>query len=350
MSELEIKPREAWIDISRFVAACLIVCVHVPNFSFAAMFRYPVFNGRVMFFLILAGYFFGRNNSWQKSYKRAVSLLMPFLIWNVIISLFTPGLTELTCKEYLSRLVGIPGEPFSTPTWFLRDIIILSLLSPILLKIRILGYAFVLLVFCSNILTFPMPNRIPCAPVTTASFCIGLYISGIDLKKIRALYRPCLTPYIYVSILVGCLLGVYSYLYSISVHPEWPVYQHWEKMGVLNFHYEKILMYPVFYVFGAVLLMFIGMHIEEKCPGLKKLSQYAPACFLIFVLHYPLINLIPTHVWKSSLLMPCLLVPVIIAVIVSFYLILRRFFPACLPYMANDRISKNILKNNAEKR
>lgn len=74
--------REHWIDISRFLAACLIVCVHAPAFSFASLFQLPVFNGRVAFFLILAGYFMGRNNSWNKAFKRGYTLLIPFLFWN----------------------------------------------------------------------------------------------------------------------------------------------------------------------------------------------------------------------------------------------------------------------------
>lgn len=108
--------REHWIDISRFLAAYLIVCVHAPAFSFSSMFQLPVFNGRVAFFLILAGYFMGRNNSWGKAVKRFVTLLIPFLFWNVIISFFYPGKEEIMnmgVLEYLCNLVGF--RSFFTP-------------------------------------------------------------------------------------------------------------------------------------------------------------------------------------------------------------------------------------------
>lgn len=52
------------------------------DFSFASMFQLPVFNGWVAFFLILAAYFMGRNNSWKKAFKRRYTLLIPFLFWN----------------------------------------------------------------------------------------------------------------------------------------------------------------------------------------------------------------------------------------------------------------------------
>lgn len=126
--------REHWIDISRFLAACLIVCVHAPAFSFASLFQLPVFNGRVAFFLILAGYFMGRNNSWNKAFKRGYTLLIPFLFWNVAISFLHPGIMNMGLPEYLCNLAGfrslftpdfiplsingLTGEPFSPPTWF----------------------------------------------------------------------------------------------------------------------------------------------------------------------------------------------------------------------------------------
>ena len=49
--------------------------------------------------------------------------------------------------------------------------------------------------------------------------------------------------------------------------------------------------------------------------------------------------LIPSHIWKQSFFAPFVLIPAIIFLIVAFYLFLRKFFPACLPYVANDRIT-----------
>ena len=55
--------------------------------------------------------------------------------------------------------------------------------------------------------------------------------------------------------------------------------------------------------------------------------------------------LIPSHLWKQSFFAPFVLIPAIIFLIVAFYLFLRKFFPACLPYVANDRITHVPKKN-----
>ena len=89
-------------------------------------------------------------------------------------------------------------------------------------------------------------------------------------------------------------------------------------------------------VFGALLLMALGIWLEKKIPVARKLSNYAPACFLIFVLHYPLIMLIPSHIWKQSFFAPFVLIPAIIFLIVAFYLFLRKILPG-LPALRRQR-------------
>ncbi len=56
-------------------------------------------------------------------------------------------------------------------------------------------------------------------------------------------------------------------------------------------------------------------------------------------------TLFPSHIWKQSFFAPFVLIPAIIFLIVAFYLFLRKFFPACLPYVANDRITHVPKKN-----
>lgn len=91
--------------------------------------------------------------------------------------------------------------------------------------------------------------------------------------------------------------------------------------------------------------MALGIWLEKKIPCCQKAVQLAPACFLIFVLHYPLIMLIPSHIWKQSFFAPICINTGLIFLIVAFYLFLRKFIPACLPYVANDRITHVPKKN-----
>ena len=82
--------------------------------------------------------------------------------------------------------------------------------------------------------------------------------------------------------------------------------------------------------------MTLGIWLEKKIPVARKLSNYAPACFLIFVLHYPLIMLIPSHIWKQSFFAPFVLIPAIIFLIVAFYLFLEKILPG-LPALRRQR-------------
>ncbi len=342
MSELQANPREAWIDISRFIAACLIVYVHVPNYSFSVLFQMPVYDGRVSFFLILAGYFLGRNNTWHKAINRAYTLFIPLVIWNVIISLFHKEIWDIGFGEYCGNILLAKYAP---TTWFLRDIIILSLFSPLFMKFKVLGYALIVFIFATNgINTSLLEGAKVCAPMTCAVFWLGLYLSGIDLQRFRNLFSYTGPRYMYVTLAIGALIGITNYLCNVSAHPDWPMYKLFEPYGAWKIEYPQLTVNVLAPLLGAVLLMVMGMFIEQKFPKARKLSNYAPACFLIFVLNYPIVRAIPEEIWKSSLWLPFVLVPIIIAAIVGFYLLLRKLCPSWLPYIANDRVTKTLPK------
>lgn len=354
--------REHWIDIARFLAACLIVCFHSPAFAFSSMFYIPVAYGSVAFFLILAGYFMGRNNSWQKAFKRGLTLLIPFLFWNVIISFFYPEVMNMGTLEYLCSLVGfrsffspdftplplsgLLGEPFSPPTWFLRDIILCSLISPLLLKFKYPVYTLILIYFGTDWLQYSVPaNKITLAPLTISLFSLGLFLSSTKLTAVKHFYKNSFTPSVLLTAGSGFLLSITHYLSVCQNNPEWNMHRILASYGVWNISWPSVHLNTLCPVFGALLLMALGIWLEKKIPIARKLSNYAPACFLIFVLHYPLIMCIPTHIWKQSFFTPFVLIPAIISLIVAFYLFLRKFFPACLPYVANDRITHVPQKN-----
>ena len=79
-------------------------------------------------FFIISGYLFFANNEkfnkeiyWQKIWRRVKTLLIPYIIWNMIMAI----------KLKIFNL-SIFVEPANMPLWFLRDLIIVSLLTPIL--------------------------------------------------------------------------------------------------------------------------------------------------------------------------------------------------------------------------
>jgi hypothetical protein len=109
----------------------------------------------VPMFFLMSGYLFFAGFEWSKeSYliklkSRTKSLLIPFLFWNIttllIIALaqampttqtFFSGKHALVATfsvfDYLNAIVGFTRSPISYQFWFIRDLIILVLLAPLL--------------------------------------------------------------------------------------------------------------------------------------------------------------------------------------------------------------------------
>lgn len=96
------KKRVVWIDVSRVLAALLIMYVHLSSPLLKTTGIHLFYNGRVPFFLVLAGYFLARNITWHKVFDRTLWLFIPYMIWN--------GL-------YLFLLSSITTHPFRSRTW-----------------------------------------------------------------------------------------------------------------------------------------------------------------------------------------------------------------------------------------
>ena len=136
--------------------------VHLSSPFLQAVSLHLFYLGRVPFFLVLAGYFLGRNITWNKAFNRAFWLFIPFMFWNVLYVFLV--LPHDGASFRLENLIGIrdvflPGMnlfsaddshavPPIGPSWFLRDIIILTLLTPLLVRVKILLFPAVLLFFC----------------------------------------------------------------------------------------------------------------------------------------------------------------------------------------------------------
>lgn len=132
-------------------------------------------------FFLISGYFFYYHlKIWnktvyaQKLRKRIKTLLIPYLLWNGIPFLaiilvrtiigMSSGISLNLVKEFGNSVswlrafwdCGIPnGHPFDVPLWYVRDLIVCSLCSPVIyFLIRKLGAIYILLLaacFISNI-------------------------------------------------------------------------------------------------------------------------------------------------------------------------------------------------------
>lgn len=168
------------IELLRFPMAVLILLLHSSfthevngGISIFEEWNAPIYNtldkifvGNItniavpLFFLISGYLFFLRNQEFtfvdyrEKLEKRTKSLLVPYLLWNALIFIvyllvqsFVPSMTSGRTKliadysftDYIMCLWsmkyvnegGVSG-PIDSPLWFVRDLIIMSLLSPLI--------------------------------------------------------------------------------------------------------------------------------------------------------------------------------------------------------------------------
>lgn len=159
------------IGLLRWVLMALIVVIHTnlvadtgcADTVYGNLYRWAgnvVWLASPLFFLI-SGYLFVASNSgfsWQaftvKCRRRLKTWVVPYLLWNTIFLLFyglvglvlpsvlgdVPPLQEMTLTDILKAYWCIRGEGFNSgpidgPLWFLRDLMVIALFTPVYVAI-----------------------------------------------------------------------------------------------------------------------------------------------------------------------------------------------------------------------
>ena len=161
----------------------------------------------VPLFFMISGYLFflkvpnGLHSIFEKIKKRIRTLLVPYIIACVFFVLFyvildvTPGvgrfmnsdLSILFEKKWVSILYEVfyrteNGLPVAFHLWFLRDLMILVLVSPLLYYLlKYLKWAWILIAF---VLMFFVPKEF-FSVHALFWFCLGAYLTGVKSKKVN---------------------------------------------------------------------------------------------------------------------------------------------------------------------
>lgn len=325
------KKRVVWIDVSRVLAALLIMYVHLSSPLLKTTGVHLFYNGRVPFFLVLAGYFLARNITWSKAFDRTLWLFIPYMIWNVLYLLIssvhghTPfPFTDLAgIKDvFLPGLSFFPFDKYGTdfppigPSWFLRDIMILTLLTPLIIRVKIL-------VVPALILFFSFCNMAPDPLVTISIGSCAFYLLGVALSS-RRIDDIHLVLNEKFSI-VFCL-GILVSFVMVLLHAS----------GIISLWTETV---PGM-LLGVMLIMYAGIWMEKRLPrAAAKIALLAPVCFLTFMLHMPIYECLPPFMKFGTF---AVFTPLMaFAVIALFYFALKRFTPFLLPYLAHVKKSGN---------
>jgi len=294
----------ARLDVLRFPLIVLIVYLHATGYTanFAdgsrTLANAEIVEGvqaitgtiariAVPLFFMMSGFLFFRGGAFSaaiyrgKLRSRVTSLLIPFLFWNLaLFALVAVGqhvprlapffngqslpLTAMSPFQMVDAVIGITRYPTAYQFWFIRDLMILVILSPLLwLAARYAGWL-ALAVFAIgwifNIWPVPMPAIEP-----TLFFYLGCFVAirGWSLFAVDRL-GWWLVP------LFGVLLGVHCaeqlvYQTDYSLHPAMVV--------------------------GLLLALKASRWLAESERRRDRLVALGGASFFVFAVHEPLVTI-----------------------------------------------------------
>ncbi|QRM57935.1 acyltransferase [Sinorhizobium sp. BG8] len=231
----------ARINFLRIVLISGIVLVHIPYspatspflgayglfdwlrvFLGDSLFRIGVpclsaISGYLLFYRGLAGF-----NYTATLRSKAVTILLPFLIWNLSFLLFAfavqkvgaghsylPHVYEASPRELANLAFAIESWPINLPLFFLRDLLLCVVLSPVL-AFLLKRYPFVTLAVLFIYAVFPVPNGIFLKKSIVFGFSLGIWASlhSVDVKKLDR-FAPWIVSAVF-SAAVLLSVGVYT--------------------------------------------------------------------------------------------------------------------------------------------
>lgn len=287
------------INLMRIVLISGIVFVHIPFdtdsspfigtyglFDWLRVFlRDSLFRVGVPCLSAISGYLLFRHGTTKLDYgktvrRKAKTVLLPFLLWNGAFFLFVlvlqsrgigdgylPDLSNASPRTLTTMLFAIDGAPINLPLYFLRDLFVCILLSPVL--------AFLISRFPLSTLTVLL--LLAAVPVSLGlvlrnsilfSFSFGIYLSlyRVDLTIIDR-YAELIGP---AFLALAALMATGAYLTG----PELPLWLEITRNTMV------LVGIPGFWALSAI---FIRSRLGRGLAGTGGLS------FWVFCAHYPLL-------------------------------------------------------------
>lgn len=262
--------RSSWIDMGRILATVMIVYFHVPSSLFVGhghvgdwahrLFENP--RAALAFFFIFSGYFVKPHITMHRAASKAIALFLPYLCWNLIC---LPGLNDAASWQRIFGW-GYPGPPCDYPLWFVRDLILLTLLAPCLQR-----YLPVFMLTCAvftlwgNQWHIAWLQQVPFpTPGNALLYLSGLALSRLPLATLRARFQKSV-PFLLVALAI----------YYAARNGGWlPLHASWTHLVI------------PFLLTSAILL--VSEAILRLWPNASEhVAPWAPACFLVYAAHAP---------------------------------------------------------------
>lgn len=342
------------IELLRFPLAVLVVMEHtLPHYTvngtqFIAYLIFDTFlrdNSVPVFFFISGFLLFYNTDKWNigvwcnKIKRRIHTLFIPYIIWNVYAILFlwvtmscgmtaymangadfTPSIRNITnCFwKYDGALANVylPSIfPINISTWYVRDLIIMCLISPIIYWI--LKKFPTLTIITVSIIWFLTKEY-----TALFFFTVGAYYS-IHKRSLPILSLKCITTVIIVYILSASIVCIYPKIL------EQCKFQYFKEINIITF-------------------LFLAFHISGKIKNTSNTTFISGASVFLFLSHQPICgkinNIIIFILQPQSIeyitIINLLAITITVASILYIYYLLLKYMPNTL-YVLTGRKNNN---------
>ena len=214
--------------------------------------------------------------------SKASTILLPFLLWNLALLAvvyvaqlkgigfgYLPDVVHATPRELLSLGLAIEGWPINIPLYFLRDLLLCLLLSPVI-ALAVLRYPRITLALMLAYAVLPLPNGLFLKKSILFGFSFGVFaaLHRIDIAR--------LDRFADLAVLGTLVMAVLLSLALYAFGPEFPVW-----LDMLR------SLAAIAGIFGAWALSALLVRTETG----KALARSGGLSFWIFCAHYPLLVL-----------------------------------------------------------
>lgn len=312
-----------WLDVSRVLCMQLIIYMHFPPQDWDRLPWQLFISSGVPFYLFWSGYFCAGNTCYRKIFKRCFLFICVYIIWESIAWLLkyqdNRNVSFWGIGQFIiSQTGGGEARPIIGPLWFVRDLIILTLLTPIFLRVKIFTVPIILFFLSYQQLSISHEINTVISIGTCLIYMIGCYARkyniAIHIEEIKTYY---LLLFLFVTGGLATLVAIKNNLVSGE-------------------SWSSQIWHPTLfgYLCGTALISCIGilfMRFASKVGSF--IAGHAPAMLFVLILHMPLGNFININSCLRDSY-SILQAPVLMVSCVILYHLLRKTIPWAMQYIA----------------
>ena len=318
--------RLVWLDVSRVFAMLLVVYIHFfPNGVFSIPGGLFV-TAAVPFYFFWAGYFAANNVTHTKVWRRVSLLFITFITWELLALGYHVWHLQETVD--LASILGIGGlffsplcyveaVPYIVTLWFIRDLILLTILTPFIIRYKLLGWIFIALM-----ITYAPLNMLPEIHVTMSMGAICIYMCGCYARSWNIAEKLELIPlrthtFFFIGLLIPVTLIACK---NEFIKGNSFIYSSWDPTIAGS-------------LLGILLITQVGIIIHRLFPTMGvKIGLLAPSMVFVLITHR-FLGAFYWHQIKDTWL-GYIYAPLIFAVCVLLFKLIKQFTPKLLPYLA----------------